>query len=146
MAGSSKRSAITVKFDTLGLRVRAPGDLTDSELDEALEVLAERAKSQENSALHQLEIIHASLEKFSLKGVQQCMQLDNEVSSRSESLKETIRQYFNSDAPQPTISTLTLPASQVRLKKTMYSLESLGGQKLLWHHSSSVPRRPLKGD
>lgn len=113
MDGRSKRSSISVRYDTLGLRVRAPGDLTDAELDEALEALAGRAQAQETSALLQLETIHASLSKFSLPSVRQCMQLTDDNTSKSESLKEIIREYFRSDNP---LSVVELPSKVKTIK------------------------------
>ncbi|XP_044014928.1 ATP-dependent DNA helicase Q4 [Aphidius gifuensis] len=97
--GKSKRSPISVRYETLGLRVRAPGDLTDTELDDALETLYQRTQSQQISALHQLEAIHAALNKFSHKSIKTCMELNDDTIEKSENLKKIIRQYFQSDTP-----------------------------------------------
>lgn len=97
--GKSKRSPISVRYETLGLRVRAPGDLTDAELDDALETLYQRTQSQQISALHQLEAIHAALNKFSHKSIKTCMELNDDTMEKSENLKKIIRQYFQSDTP-----------------------------------------------
>ncbi|XP_043248757.1 ATP-dependent DNA helicase Q4 isoform X2 [Colletes gigas] len=92
--GCSKRSAISVKYDTLGLRVRAPGDLTGNELDEALDALYSRAQSQETSAIQQLETISLTLHKFSMKSVKECLITNAEITDKSDQLKNVIRKYF----------------------------------------------------
>ncbi|XP_076623140.1 recQ4 helicase isoform X2 [Colletes latitarsis] len=92
--GSSKRSAISVKYDTLGLRVRAPGDLTENELDEALDALFSRAQSQETSAIQQLETISLTLHKFSMKSVTECLITNADITEKSDQLKNVIRRYF----------------------------------------------------
>nr|XP_034170943.1 ATP-dependent DNA helicase Q4 isoform X1 [Osmia lignaria] len=92
--GTSKRSNISVRYDTLGLRVKAPGDLTDEELDEALETLVDRARFQETAALQQLETISATLHKLSMPSVKMCLELNDEVTNKSNELKDIIRNYF----------------------------------------------------
>lgn len=54
--GANKRSAITVTFSELGFRIRSPGDLTDDELDMALDSLEKRASTQEKAQLIQVGI------------------------------------------------------------------------------------------
>ncbi|XP_071649458.1 ATP-dependent DNA helicase Q4 [Temnothorax longispinosus] len=96
--GRMKRSAISVKYDKLGLRVKAPGDLTDVELDEALDALIARTQSQESSCLQQLELISSALDKISVSSIKHCSVLDDDITKRSEELKDTIREYFQSDS------------------------------------------------
>ncbi|XP_077280539.1 recQ4 helicase [Temnothorax americanus] len=96
--GKMKRSAISVKYDKLGLRVKAPGDLTDVELDEALDALIARTQSQESSCLQQLELISSALDKISVSSIKHCSVLDDDITKRSEELKDTIREYFQSDS------------------------------------------------
>ncbi|RLU16956.1 hypothetical protein DMN91_011025 [Ooceraea biroi] len=97
--GSVKRSAISMHYDKLGLRVKTPGDLTDTELDEALDALIARTRSQESSCLQQLEIISSALSKISVPSIEHCSVLNDNVTKRSEELKGTIRDYFQSDSP-----------------------------------------------
>ncbi|KMQ90084.1 atp-dependent dna helicase q4 [Lasius niger] len=97
--GKSKRSAISVQYDKLGLRVKAPGDLTDAELDEALDALIARTRSQESSCLQQLELISSAFDKISVPTIEHCSILDDDVMKRSEKLKNIIREYFLSDSP-----------------------------------------------
>ncbi|OAD60032.1 ATP-dependent DNA helicase Q4 [Eufriesea mexicana] len=93
--GIPKRSVISVKYDTLGLRVKAPGDLTEMEQDEALDALFSRAQSQETSALRQLETIGITLHKFSVPSVKECLTLTDEMTNNSDKLKDVVRDYFD---------------------------------------------------
>lgn len=97
--GKIKRSPISVQFDKFGLRVKAPGDLTDIELDEALEALIVRSQSQESSRLKQLELISSALSKISVSSVKHCFALNDDIMKKSEELKDAIREYFQSDSP-----------------------------------------------
>ncbi|XP_076650012.1 recQ4 helicase [Halictus rubicundus] len=92
--GTSKRSSISVRYDKLGLRVRAPGDLTEEELDEALDALVNRAQFQEVSALQQLETISMTLHKFSMPSVTHCTTMTEQTTNKSDELKIIIRKYF----------------------------------------------------
>ncbi|KAL0112993.1 hypothetical protein PUN28_012317 [Cardiocondyla obscurior] len=96
--GRMKRSAISVQYDKLGLRVRAPGDLTDIELDEALDALIAHTQSQESSCLQQLELISSALNKISMSSIKDCLVSDDDIMKKSEELKTTIRKYFQSDS------------------------------------------------
>ncbi|XP_011636135.2 LOW QUALITY PROTEIN: ATP-dependent DNA helicase Q4 [Pogonomyrmex barbatus] len=96
--GRMKRSAISVQYDKLGLRVKAPGDLTDSELDEALDALIARTQCQESSCLQQLELISSALNKISMSSIKNCSVLNDDIMKKSEELKGIIRQYFQSDS------------------------------------------------
>ncbi|KAK2586565.1 hypothetical protein KPH14_011449 [Odynerus spinipes] len=95
--GKPKRSAISVRYDTLGLRVKARGDLTDVELDEALELLVSRTQSQETSSLQQLELITSTLNKYSMSTINQCLVVSEEMTNNSKELKNVIRSYFQLD-------------------------------------------------
>lgn len=97
--GKMRRSALSVHYDKLGLRVKAPGDLTDAELDEALDALIARTQSQELSCLQQLEIISTALNRISVLSIKHCSILDDDIARRSEDLKNIIRKYFQSDSP-----------------------------------------------
>lgn len=59
--GLPKRSTISVEFSDLGFRVRAPGDLSDDELDSTLDVLYSRVQGQEKTQLRQVRL---SVRKF----------------------------------------------------------------------------------
>lgn len=55
--GQPKRSKLSVVFSDLGLRVKSPGDLSDEELDETLDLLHRRAVDQEQTQLIQVIIL-----------------------------------------------------------------------------------------
>ncbi|CAK9802635.1 ATP-dependent DNA helicase Q4 [Anthophora plagiata] len=93
--GTSKRSDISVRYDKLGLRVKAPGDLTDEELDEALDALYKRTQDQETAALQQLETIGVTLHKYGAISIKQCLTLNDEMTHKSDQIKDVIRNYFN---------------------------------------------------
>lgn len=97
MDGNSKRSSISVRFSTLGLRVRTPGDLTEEEQDAALNALVERTQSQEIMCLKQIEAIYTAVHKFSVPLIKKCLNVDEEAEKKSEDLKEIIRAYFKSE-------------------------------------------------
>lgn len=92
--GQSKRSKISVKFDTLGFRINAPGDLSGEDLNLAKQLLLERVQAQETSQLYQLETIYGTFNKFSSATVKECMELEN---GNSESIKKVIRDYFQTE-------------------------------------------------
>lgn len=52
--GHPKRSAISVNFSDLGFRLKAPGDFTTEEIDEALDSLYKRSVQQEQTQLIQV--------------------------------------------------------------------------------------------
>ncbi|XP_018315009.1 ATP-dependent DNA helicase Q4 isoform X2 [Mycetomoellerius zeteki] len=97
--GKKKRSAISVEYHKLGLRMKAPGDLSDIELDEALDALVTRTQSQESLCLQQLELTSSAFNKISVSSIKHCLVLDDNVMKKSEELKDTIREYFLSDSP-----------------------------------------------
>lgn len=95
-----------MQYDKLGLRVKAPGDLTDTELDEALDALIARTRSQESSCLQQLELISLAFDKISVPTIKNCLILDDDVMKRSEELKNIIREYFQTDSPLNNVDTV----------------------------------------
>lgn len=115
--GKSKRSTLTVKYDKLGFRVKAPGDLTNEELDEALESLYQRSKSQETLCFQQLKAISAATREFSFKTVRECLKSAEDASLKSESLKNTIRSYFEQEDP---LANIEKPSADVRKLKITY--------------------------
>lgn len=54
--GQPKRSKLTVVFTNLALRLKSPGDLSDEELDETLDLLHRRAVDQERTQLIQVNL------------------------------------------------------------------------------------------
>lgn len=87
-----KKTGIIVDFSNLGFRVCARGDLTPSELDEALDYLIKRVEDQEKRAANQLEVVYSALTHFSVEKFKDVEEdYDKEKSNR---LKEVIRKYF----------------------------------------------------
>lgn len=57
----SARSKVTVSYFDLGFRIRAPGNLSDEQLDAALEYLSERVTRQEKTEIIQVRVGDADL-------------------------------------------------------------------------------------
>lgn len=121
--GRTKRSAISVHYDKLGLRVRAPGDLTDTELDEALDALIERTRAQESSCLQQLELISSTLNNISMPSIRHCSVWDENVTKKSEELKDIIREYFKSES---SLKSIDFDSVVCFLSRKFSSIFSLG--------------------
>lgn len=102
--GFPKKTLLRVEFNTLGFRVKSPGDLSSSELDAALDSLYERTQLQEKTMLHQLQQVSKALFSVSFASIFQCSTQKDEKAyvEKSNSLKDTIRSYFSSDSPSPT--------------------------------------------
>ncbi len=53
-SGRARKSGVLVELEDLSFHFRSPGDLTDEELDQVTDFLAERMETQEASELFQL--------------------------------------------------------------------------------------------
>ncbi|XP_062542516.1 ATP-dependent DNA helicase Q4 [Armigeres subalbatus] len=93
---SRKRTPISVSFSDLGFRIRAPGDLTDDELDQTLDTLYERVTSQERAQLIQLQSVTNALSSIAF---QTYLPVSNTNCPQgpSHKLKTVIRDYFQTD-------------------------------------------------
>jgi ATP-dependent DNA helicase Q4 len=96
--GLPKRSTISVSFFDLGFRVRAPGDLTDEELDATLDMLYDRVSKQEQAQLLQLQCVSEALTSVAFPTFFPCS-IDNVPTGPSDKLKAIIREYFQNDYP-----------------------------------------------
>ncbi|XP_062709328.1 ATP-dependent DNA helicase Q4-like [Aedes albopictus] len=90
------RTPISVSFSDLGFRIRAPGDLTDDELDKTLDTLYARVSGQERAQLVQLQCISNALSSVAFQTYlpvsgAQC------PDGPSGKLKTIVRQYFQTD-------------------------------------------------
>lgn len=92
-----KRSKLSVQFSNLGFHLLAPGNLTDSELDEALDNLYERVKAEEKTSLMQLHALHTTLTSVAVSSFKVC--ITEEISEKEKLLKSKIREYFESPKP-----------------------------------------------
>nr|CAD7599456.1 unnamed protein product [Timema genevievae] len=90
-----RRTGITVEFSDLGFRVLAPGKLSPRQLDEALDSVYSRVENQEKSSLLQLDAVFCALMRVSYPRCQDCS--EGVDMSRSEDLKQTIREYFQQE-------------------------------------------------
>lgn len=77
--------------------MKAPGDLTEDELDEALDALYARAQLQQETALFQLVTISTAVHQFAAHAITHCLELSEDVLRKSEDLKNVIRDYFQSE-------------------------------------------------
>lgn len=91
--GYPKRSKITVQFSDLGFRVRAPGDMTDVELDESLELLHNRVSQQEKAELLQLQAVFNALSDAAFNSYLRAAEA-NCTPEPSKKLRKVIREYF----------------------------------------------------
>lgn len=131
--GQSKRSTLNVQFSDLGFRLLAPGNLTDAQLDEALDSLYDHVGSQEKVSLKQLyalnDAVNAAVEPTYLK----C--LTDEILEKETNLKQRIREYFGDSG---TLDRIIVPeiksineeriASDTRTLITMYRDDTFTGK------------------
>ncbi|XP_053663024.1 ATP-dependent DNA helicase Q4 [Anopheles marshallii] len=103
-----KRSPLSVVFFDLGFRIRAPGDLTDEELDQALDGLYERVTRQERTQLAQLQYISDALNSVCFNTIGPISRVDC-PSGPSEKLKTIVRRYFTTDISKENIEIIPEP-------------------------------------
>ncbi|ENN79822.1 hypothetical protein YQE_03645, partial [Dendroctonus ponderosae] len=106
-----KRSSLTVQFGNLGFRMLAPGNLSDEQLDEALDNLHGLVLRQESKALRQLHAVHKLLAEVAERSYKTCITVSEEKSP----LKEKIREYFNSADPLEHIEIKPLETNEEQL-------------------------------
>ncbi|XP_038223272.1 ATP-dependent DNA helicase Q4 [Zerene cesonia] len=99
--GVSKRSFLKVEFHTLGFRIKAPGDLNSSELDEILDDLHKIVHGQEKKMLHQLEEIHNSFQRLCTDSFSVISCSDEMLEEKSNKLKNIIDNYFDREENVP---------------------------------------------
>ncbi|TMW52820.1 hypothetical protein DOY81_002087 [Sarcophaga bullata] len=97
--GYPKRSSITVSFYDLGFRIKAPGDFTTDEIDDALDTLYSRALKQEQTQLIQLQYVFQGLSSVAYNTYGPCC-TGSLSHDRSDQLKGIIRDYFRNDYPK----------------------------------------------
>ncbi|XP_011502558.1 PREDICTED: ATP-dependent DNA helicase Q4 [Ceratosolen solmsi marchali] len=90
----TKRSSISVQFNTRGFRVIASGDLSNDELEEALESLSQQNQLHSTISLQRLKSINSTMRKYSFTSIEECIHLNQETQLRSEEIKNTIRKHF----------------------------------------------------
>nr|CAI5835535.1 unnamed protein product [Callosobruchus analis] len=90
-----KRSSINVQLSDLGFRLLAPGNLSDDQLDEALDSLYSRVRDQERKALLQLHTIHKTLREVAQPTYRTCLT----EQEGDAAIKTKVREYFDSEDP-----------------------------------------------
>ncbi|XP_050076104.1 uncharacterized protein LOC126563502 [Anopheles maculipalpis] len=103
-----KRSPLSVMFSELGFRLRAPGDLTDEELDQALDGLYERVTRQERTQLAQLQYISEALASVCFNTIGPVSRVDCPTGP-SDKLKTIVRNYFTTDISKENIEIVPEP-------------------------------------
>ncbi|XP_053687852.1 ATP-dependent DNA helicase Q4 [Sabethes cyaneus] len=91
-----KRSPISVSFYDLGFRMRAPGDLSDDELDTNLDSLYTRVMNQEKTQLVQLQCVFDALSSVVCQTYRVASETAKFLDS-SDKLKTIIRAYFENE-------------------------------------------------
>eukprot|EP00058_Branchiostoma_floridae_P014375 XP_002599863.1 hypothetical protein BRAFLDRAFT_127645 [Branchiostoma floridae] len=90
-----QRTGLLAEFTDVSFLLRAPGDLTDDQLDEVSDFLYGRVESQERTELRQLKAVFQALTDVSHDEFWHCAE---EVDrARSEQLKVTLREYFEKE-------------------------------------------------
>ncbi|XP_034481015.1 ATP-dependent DNA helicase Q4-like [Drosophila innubila] len=97
--GFPKRSPITVSFFDLGFRIKAPGDFSEAEIDNALDTLYSRSVKQERTQLIQLQYVAHGLSAVAYNMCAHCCSVDF-PQDRCTQLKGIVRNYFRNDYPQ----------------------------------------------
>lgn len=104
--GSSRRSQLKIEFNTLGFRIKAPGDLSPSELDSILDDLHGTVLLQEKAMLYQLEESNKAFSKLGNYSLESNNLPEESLMEKSNELKNTIRNYFQRENHLPTDVTM----------------------------------------
>ncbi|VVC86734.1 unnamed protein product [Leptidea sinapis] len=92
--GAAKRSNLKVELHTLGYRIKAPGDLSATELDNVLDDLHKLVTNQERRALYQLEEIHNTFKQLCTYSCERMNFTEEVLQEKSDALKKVIDNYF----------------------------------------------------
>lgn len=116
-----RRSSISVQLSDLGFRLLSPGNLVESQLDEALDNLYNRVVDQEEKALLQLNAVHKTLLNVAKPSFQTCS-----IEQEDFMLKTEIRQYFNSTDPLSNYSPVKQkPVNEEQLVNDIHAIISM---------------------
>ncbi|XP_078609294.1 ATP-dependent DNA helicase Q4-like [Branchiostoma floridae x Branchiostoma japonicum] len=93
--GGYQRTGLLAEFTDVSFLLRAPGDLTDDQLEEVSDFLYGRVESQERTELRQLKAVFQALTDVSHEEFWHCAEEVDQA--RSEQLKVTLREYFEKE-------------------------------------------------
>eukprot|EP00058_Branchiostoma_floridae_P014377 XP_002599865.1 hypothetical protein BRAFLDRAFT_95555 [Branchiostoma floridae] len=93
--GGYQRTGLLAEFTDVSFLLRAPGDLTDDQLEEVSDFLYGRVESQERTELRQLKAVFQALTDVSHDEFWHCAEEVDQ--GRSEQLKVTLREYFEKE-------------------------------------------------
>lgn len=145
-SGGKKRSPLTVTFSDLGFRIKSPGDLSDDELDHALDTLANRTSSQELTQLIQLQIICDTFNSLATPNFIHCATSEKLPIDKSNELKTIIRNYFQTNLPinveitdGPDDTSDSEIITDIKMMMSMYPENNFSGRALarIFHGISS---------
>ncbi|XP_065215903.1 ATP-dependent DNA helicase Q4 [Planococcus citri] len=97
-----KKTGLIVKFQDLGFHVSSSGNLTPEQIDDVLDTLYSTVQSQEKKSLYQLHTCFETFHLYSFGTVEKTLQ-NEDLSERSNSLKNAIAQYFSEDSNSSSI-------------------------------------------
>ncbi|XP_019636907.1 PREDICTED: ATP-dependent DNA helicase Q4-like [Branchiostoma belcheri] len=100
--GGYQRTGLLVDFTDVSFLLRAPGDLSDDDLEEVSDFLYSRVESQERTELRQIRAVFDALTEVSHDEFWACAEEVDQT--RSEQLKTTLREYFEKQPAQNTSS------------------------------------------
>ncbi|XP_035226422.1 ATP-dependent DNA helicase Q4-like isoform X2 [Stegodyphus dumicola] len=89
------KTGVLVEFSGLAFHIRAPGNLTEEELDSILDFLYQKVTYREKREMHNLKSLFSLFEKYSVPHYWACCEDPND--EHSKGIKETINKYFESN-------------------------------------------------
>jgi len=104
------------------------GDLTDEQLEEALNSLVSRVENQQNKALTLLQTVYSTFSFFATD-------FKSEPFTRGEDIKQAIRTYFTTETLPPEIPLLPIEVSYTNTTNTALSSKASPiGMSFLQNH------------
>ncbi|XP_052059917.1 ATP-dependent DNA helicase Q4-like [Mytilus californianus] len=131
-ANGPRRTGVMVEFANLAFHYRAPGDLTEDEIDDVIMSLHTRIQKQEKAELTNLKYLFDTLHSVSHKNFWMCA--DDLDEKKNDKLKIILEDYFQEqtdfkaavlDATEPELSSYELNqvSSDIKQFINMYSQE-----------------------
>ncbi|XP_059053857.1 ATP-dependent DNA helicase Q4 [Achroia grisella] len=99
--GVPKRSLLKVELNTLGFKIRAPGDLSPIELDSILDDIHGSVILQEKTMLYQVEEIYKAFTTVAFYSFENLQSCGTSLDVKSNELKCIIKKYFQRNEALP---------------------------------------------